>query len=152
MADPKPNGGPIELRMSRIFQADQGFVFKAWTNPDLLKQWFGPPGCTCDLAEIDLREGGRYHVEMKTPDGIIIKLNGVFKVVTAPKALEYTWQWEEMDSGETFVKVGFHQSDSGTEVIVEHSRFSSEESKEGHVQGWSGSMDRLSDLVKGSQE
>jgi uncharacterized protein YndB with AHSA1/START domain len=151
MTEARSNDGPLELRTSRTFGADQNSVFKAWTDPDLLKQWFGPPGVTCEVAEIELRVGGHYHIEMKTPEGNIIKLNGVFKVVTPPSALEYTWQWEEMDSKESFVKVQFNQSDSGTVVILEHSEFSSEESKEGHVQGWRGSMDRLSVLIKAGQ-
>lgn len=62
--------------------------------------------------------------------------------------LEYTWQWDEPDAPETLVKVQFNPSGSGTEITVEHTKFADAESKEGHTQGWSGSFDRLSDVIQ----
>jgi uncharacterized protein YndB with AHSA1/START domain len=151
MTNPKSNENALRMEVSRTFEADQEFVFKAFTEPHLIKQWFGPPGYNCHVAEVDLRVGGHYHIEMKTPEGEIIKLNGVFNVVNPPNVLEYTWQWEEPDSVEALVKVEFNQSGNGTEVIVEHSKFANEESKEGHTQGWNGSLDRLNDVVQSKQ-
>ena len=85
--------------------------------------------------------------EMKPPEGEIIKLNGVYKVVDPPNALEYTWQWDEPDATETRVTVNFNSFGDDTEVLVEQGQFASAESKEGHEQGWLASFERLKDLL-----
>ncbi len=148
MADQKSHEDPLELRFSRTFEADPEFVFKALTHPDLIKKWFGPHGYTCPVVEGDLRVGGKYHIEMKTPEGEIIRLHGVYNVVNPPIALAYTWQWDEPDAKETLVKVQINRSGKGTEVTVEQGEFASAESKEGHEQGWLASFDRLKEVLQ----
>lgn len=148
MTNPKSHDNPLELKFSRSFETSPEFVFKALTQPDLIKQWFGPPGYTCPVIEVDLKVGGNYHIEMKPPQGDIIKLNGVYKAVNPPKVLEYTWQWDEPEAKETLVKVQFNPSSKGTEVTVEQGEFANEESKEGHKQGWYASFGRLKDVVQ----
>ena len=147
MADQKSHDNPLELKFSRSFEAKPAFVFKALTHPDLIKKWFGPHGYTCPVVDVDLRVGGNYHIEMKPPEGEIIKLDGVYKVVDPPNALEYTWQWDEPDAKETGVKVQFNPSGNRTEVFVEQGEFANAESKEGHEQGWLASLDRLEEII-----
>jgi uncharacterized protein YndB with AHSA1/START domain len=149
MADQKSHDNPLELKFSRTFKADPEFVFNALTHPDLIKEWFGPHGYTCPVVEVDLRVGGKYHIEMKTPEGEIVKLNGRYNVVDSPSALAYTWQWDEPDGKETLVKVQFKRSGKGTEVTVEQGEFGSAESKEGHEQGWLASFERLKEALQG---
>ena len=96
---------------------------------------------------MDLRVGGTYHITMKPPEGEIIKLNGMYKMVNSPSALAYTWQWDEPEAKETRVKVLFKPSGDGTEVFVEQGEFADAESKEGHEQGWLASFDRLKDVL-----
>ena len=48
------------LRITRTFAAPRDRVFPAWTNPEKLKQWWGPPGYATPTGEVDLRVGGRY--------------------------------------------------------------------------------------------
>jgi uncharacterized protein YndB with AHSA1/START domain len=69
LADQQFHGNPLELKFSKTFEADPGFVFKSLTHPELIKKWFGPHGYTCPLVEVDLRLGGHYHIEMKPPEG-----------------------------------------------------------------------------------
>ena len=148
MSDQKSHDNPLELKFSRTFEADPELVFKALTHPDLIKKWFGPHGYSCPVVDVDLRVAGNYHIEMKPPEGEIIKLDGVYRVVDPPNALEYTWQWDEPDAKETLVKVQFNPSGDGTEVFVEQGEFASAESKEGHEQGWLASFDRLNEVLQ----
>ena len=148
MADQKSHDNPLELKFSKTFEANPEFVFKALTHPELIKKWFGPHGYTCPVVEVDLHMGGHYHIEMKPPEGEIIKLYGVYRVVDPANALEYTWQWDEPDAKETLVKVQFNPSGDGTEVFVEQGEFASAESKEGHEQGWLASFDRLNKVLQ----
>src|SRR5215471_10855310 len=53
--------GDREIVMTRVFNAPRALVFKAFTQPELLKRWLlGPPGWSMPVCEIDLRVGGRY--------------------------------------------------------------------------------------------
>jgi uncharacterized protein YndB with AHSA1/START domain len=151
MADQKSHDNPLELKFSRKFEAKPEVVFKALTHADLIKKWFGPQGYICPEVKVDLRVGGNYHIEMKPPEGEIIKLNGVYKVVDPPNALEYTWQWEEPDAKETGVRVQFNPSGNCTEVIVEQGEFANAESKEGHEQGWLASFERLQEVIRAEE-
>ena len=55
---------PTELRLTRLIKAGRDRVFAAWTDPAILKQWWGPGPITCPEAHIDLREGGTYRIEV----------------------------------------------------------------------------------------
>lgn len=148
MADQKSHDNPLELKFSRKFEADSEEIFNMLTQPDLIKKWFGPHGYTCPVVEVDPHVSGSYHITMKSPEGEIMKLKGVYKLINPPNALEYTWQWDEPEAKVTLVKVLFKASGNGTEVFVEQGEFANAESKEGHQQGWLASFDRLKDVLQ----
>jgi uncharacterized protein YndB with AHSA1/START domain len=55
--------------VTRVFDAPRELVWKAWTDPKYVKQWWGPKGCTAPFCEIDFRVGGKFLFCMRTPDG-----------------------------------------------------------------------------------
>ncbi|MGH7820780.1 MAG: SRPBCC family protein, partial [Candidatus Binatia bacterium] len=60
------------LRIQRVFDAPREKVFRAFTDPEELKLWFGPnDDITVPVVEVDLRAGGRYRIDLKTPDGSV---------------------------------------------------------------------------------
>jgi uncharacterized protein YndB with AHSA1/START domain len=77
----------LALHVSRTVPAKRDRVFAAWTSPAQLQQWFGPRGFSVPKANVDLREGGDYRLEMKSPDGNIIHLHGTYREVRAPERL-----------------------------------------------------------------
>jgi len=97
------------LHLRRTFTAPREKVFRAWTDPEELKQWWGPEGCSTPIAEIDLRVGGKYRFGMKPLEGDLIFVSGTYREIRPPEKLVYTWVWEgsEMDAGETLVTVKF---------------------------------------------
>ena len=58
-----------ELFITRIFDALRERVWKAWTEPELMKRWWGPKGFTTPYCEIDLRVGGKFLYCMRSPEG-----------------------------------------------------------------------------------
>jgi uncharacterized protein YndB with AHSA1/START domain len=136
--------------VSRTLDAPRETVFSAWTEPDALKQWWGPPGYTIPSAEVDLRPGGSYRIGMKPDDGDTFYLMGKFIEVRPPEKLVYTWAWQE-DGGpghESQVTVEFRSSGSDkTEVVITHERLENSDSRDRHVQGWDGCLTKLTDLV-----
>jgi len=63
-----PTTPDCEIVSSRIVSFSQELVFKAWTDPNHLKNWWGPKGFTNTFEEFDLRPGGRWKFVMHAPD------------------------------------------------------------------------------------
>ena len=148
MASPTP-GTEITLNLRRVFKAEREKVFRAWTDPEELKKWWGPEGYATPSAEVDLRVGGKYRLGMrKLPHGEIIYLSGIYREVRPPERLVYTWRWEaQPEHGETLVTVEFREVGDSTEVVLTHERFPTEKARDDHNRGWSGCLDRLAKLL-----
>ena len=144
MAKPNPRTA-AKLHLTRTFAAPREKVFRAWTDPEALKKWFGPVGYATLIAEVDLEVGGKYRLGMrKLPDGEIFYLRGAYREVRPPEKLAYTWQWEsEPELGETLVTVEFHDIGNATEVVVTHELFPTEKARDDHDKGWNSCLDRL---------
>ena len=66
----KGKGNETErMVVTRVFDAPRELVWKAYTDPKYVMQWWGPKGFTCPACEMDFRVGGKFLLCMKTPDG-----------------------------------------------------------------------------------
>jgi uncharacterized protein YndB with AHSA1/START domain len=136
-------GTPTALRLERTFAAAPERVFDAWTNPEVLRRWWAaaPDGDT-PVAEVDLRVGGSYRLQMRGPQGEFT-VSGRFEEITPPHRLVYTWAWEEMPPMDTLVTVEFHGEGDGTRVVLTHTGLPGEESRAQHEHGWHAVLDSL---------
>ena len=148
MVAPSPQAS-LTLKVSRVFDAPRERVFRAWTDPRVLEKWWGPPGFSCPLAQVDLRTGGAYRLGMKPPQGETFYLGGTFREVRPPERLVYTWQWEEdtEGTGETLVTVEFKDLGARTEVVLTHERFPDAGAVRRHGDGWNGCLESLAHLL-----
>ena len=132
-----------KLQIRRTFQASPDRLFAAWTTPEELKRWHAPGQLTVAVADVDLRMGGRYRIEMQEPDeGAVHKVSGIYRVVDPPNKLVYTWQWEG-DPAETQVTLEFLSRGTGTELVLTHEGFADGDSRAHHEQGWTSILERL---------
>lgn len=69
------------LVIVRELDAPKDLVWKAWTDPEMLKKWWGPKGFTCPTAKVDFRVGGKYLLCMKSADGNEMWTTGTFKEI-----------------------------------------------------------------------
>jgi uncharacterized protein YndB with AHSA1/START domain len=76
--------------ITRIFDAPRELVFKAWTDPKHVAQWWGPKGFTNPVCEMDVRLGGALRIVMRGPDGAEYPMTGVFREIVAPERLVFT--------------------------------------------------------------
>src|SRR5580698_105611 len=87
-----------DLTLTRLFDAPRAKVFKAWTDPALLKQWFAPSPWTTPVVEMDVRPGGSSLMVMRGPDGAEFPNRGVYLDVVENERLvftnAYTEAWE----------------------------------------------------------
>src|SRR5437879_13909565 len=81
------------LQIKRTFAAPREKVFRAWTDPKALTRWFAPSDdFSTPLAEVDVRVGGKYRIQMKAPDGVLHTVIGVYREVKARAGLVYSWR------------------------------------------------------------
>jgi uncharacterized protein YndB with AHSA1/START domain len=144
----------VVLRLSRRFEAPRERVFDAWTNPDVLREWWAAvPTWEPGDAEVDLRPGGRYRLSMtNTDDGATHTVVGEYTEVRRPERLAYTWSWEGdpaamAGSARTLVEVEFVDDGDATTVNLTHSGFANAEIRDMHEHGWAGCLDNLARVL-----
>jgi uncharacterized protein YndB with AHSA1/START domain len=136
------------LRLERTFDAPVEAVFDAWTNPEVLRRWWiADSSWRTPVAEVDLRVGGRYRLSMEDPAAEALHtVLGEYREIRRPDRLVYSWAWEE-DEGRighsSTVTVEFIGDEERTTVVLVHSDFTSEESRDRHRGGWEGCLENL---------
>jgi uncharacterized protein YndB with AHSA1/START domain len=80
---------PHELVRKRVFDAPRELVWKVWTDPAHLAQWWGPKGFTNPRCEWNARPKGSIHIDMRAPDGVIYPMSGVFEEIVEPERLVF---------------------------------------------------------------
>jgi len=84
------NGVGMEVNFTRVFDAPRRLVFKAWTDPKRVAQWWGPTGFTNPRCELDVRPGGAIRIDMRGPDGTVYPMSGVYQEIVEPERLVFT--------------------------------------------------------------
>jgi uncharacterized protein YndB with AHSA1/START domain len=133
------------LVVTRRFKAPVERVYAAWTDAEQMKRWFAPGDMTVPVAEADVREGGRYRVQMSDSgsDCEFHTTGGVYREVKPNRRLVFTWQWEGSDL-ETLVTLEFKSlSASETELTLIHEGFDNDDTRDKHGQGWDGCLAKL---------
>jgi uncharacterized protein YndB with AHSA1/START domain len=152
-----PSTQDRELVLTRIINASPEKVYRAWTEPELLKQWFAPAPYTTPTAELDVRPGGSNLVIMRGPDGNEFPNRGLYLEVVPNQRLvftdAYTQNWEPSEKPFMTVILTFKpEGDSKTKYTarVRHWTVADRETHEkmGFHQGWGMCTDQLAALVE----
>lgn len=89
-----PTGEPV-IHTTRMFDAPRDLVWKVSTEPFHFAQWWGPRGYTNPVCEMDVRPGGKWRVEQRSPDGRTFKFHGEFLEVEAPSRMVQTFAFAD---------------------------------------------------------
>lgn len=81
-----------DLVISRLVRAPRAALWRAWTQPDLLKEWWCPKPWTSEVRAMDLRPGGAFHVFMQGPDGGTSDNPGCFLEIVPQSRIVFTSQ------------------------------------------------------------
>jgi len=135
------------LTIKRRFDAPPEKVFAAWTDPEKMTRWMGPPNVLKVEAESDLRVGGRYHVRMIVP-GDTHDVSGVYREIEPDKKVVFTWAWKSTPERESLVTVTCKPDGTGTIMTLLHEQFFDEDARDRHNAGWTAIMDRLAQFVE----
>jgi uncharacterized protein YndB with AHSA1/START domain len=133
------------LALERHYPAAPEKVWRAWTDPEAVKRWWGPgPGEPVSLAELDVRVGGRFRIVFGGPDGKMHECAGVYQEVVPNRKLVFTWSWPNSTPERiSVVSIEFRASGSGTELRFRHEQLFDEKVRDDHRRGWSSSLDKL---------
>lgn len=135
-----------KLSLSKWIGAKRDRVFAAWTEPEIMRQWFCPRELTLVSAEANVRVGGRFRAAMS--DGTrTYTVNGTYREVILGERLVFTHRWEEHDAVDTLVTVEFAEQDGGTLVSLTHEGFRDQQSAQGHAGGWESTFDSLTHFM-----
>ena len=154
--------------ISREFDAPRGLVFKAFTEVERLKHWWGPKGFKVIASQMDLRPDGTYHYGLQAPDGSSMWGRFVYREIGAPERIVFinsfsdekggltrhplqkewplemlsTFSFEDLGSGRTKVTIVWVPIDES-----DAERHAFDTNRESMTQGWTGTLDRLEDYL-----
>ena len=143
----------LEVVVTRMFNAPRHAVFRACTEPDLIRRWLlGPPGWTMPVCEVDLRVGGKYRYEWESSDGEKMGMGGTYLEIAPPERLVTTELFDEdWTGGETVNTLALEERDGKT-MMTTTVRYSSQEARDaalktGMTEGMEMSYERMDDVL-----
>jgi uncharacterized protein YndB with AHSA1/START domain len=144
--------GKQEASITRIFDAPRDRVFKAYTDPKLMTQWWAPRMFTIIVEKMDVRPGGIWRVLNRDAEGNEYAFHGVYHEVKSPDRLVYTFEFEGMP-GHVLLGIVTFEGQNGKTKLTEKSVFETVEDRDGMLKsgmedGAYETMDRLADLVE----
>jgi uncharacterized protein YndB with AHSA1/START domain len=124
--------GDEQILITREFDAPRHLVYRAWTEPELVKRWWGGERGEMTVAEIDLRVGGVWRCVMVTDGGFEVAFHGEYREIVPNERIVSTEVYEGMPEGEALNTVTFTEMDGRTTltVLVEHA---SKEARDAHI-------------------
>ena len=152
--------------VTRVFDAPRELVWKAWTDPNYVMQWWGPKGFTAPVCKMDFRVGGKFLWCMKGPDGEVVGWNGgeYFEIVEHEKIVysmyfadaegnkvdpaQYGIELEAMDDAHDVV-IFEDFGDGQTKLTLIGNETMESAKNSGQVEGWNQVLDKVAAVVAG---
>ena len=155
--------------INRTFKAGQPLLFKLWTDPEHFSNWMGPAGSHMELIDIDVKEGGSLRYSMTNADGTTMFGRVNYRTIQPHELLIYTQNFcdefgdlakpsfaptwpDKLLTTVRFYAEGLDETRitlrwevEGSATDVERKTFS--DARPGMTGGWTGSFDKLENLV-----
>ncbi|MFL5560496.1 MAG: SRPBCC domain-containing protein [Gemmatimonadaceae bacterium] len=131
------------LEVRRTIRAPRQRVFDAWTKAEEIRKFHAPGPLHVEVAEIDLRPGGKYRIVMVEPDGTKHGVSGVYREVDPPRKVVYTWGHDgDHVVKDSLITIEFLERGDATEVVLTHA-IADDKERASHTNGWTSIMDKL---------
>ncbi|HET6991195.1 MAG TPA: SRPBCC domain-containing protein [Bacteroidia bacterium] len=143
--------------MKRTFNLPLATVWKAWTEPESFKKWWGPGNYSCPYCSIDFKVGGKYLASMQGPDGKEIWSTVTYKEIVPFKKIVYSDNFSDSKGNvvpasdyemtgewpsELIVTLKFEEVNGKTTMTLEHVGLP-EETYDDCMKGWQSSLDKI---------
>lgn len=147
------NNAPVKATKDFAVAAD--ILYRAWTEPDQLKQWWKPMGKQLSEVNNELKEGGNIEYKFESAGGEDLVIRGKYLEVVPKEKLVYTWKWhvqdEALDDSEYKLNVYFRSSDGGSAIEVSQEDNNPHESIKPHQHGWDEALNQLAQYLESNQ-
>jgi uncharacterized protein YndB with AHSA1/START domain len=147
-------GNLPDLTFTRVYDAPRALVFKVWTDPYHVAQWWGPHGLTIPLSKVDACAGGQFEVHMQADDGSIYPSVGTFHEVVPPERIVFSSDLIDADGNKLLevVNTVTVEEEDGKTLMTLHvkvSRATPEAAVNlaGMEAGWTESLERLASEI-----
>ena len=138
------------LRFKRVFNSPIALVWKVYTQPEYILQWWSPKDMETTINDYEFREGGSWEYVMKMPNGMEFLAEGLFKEIQSHKKIVTTANFKPKTEG-IVLEVLFESNDDITEftfnVVFPNEDYKIEQEKMGVASGWEAALDRLSEIL-----
>lgn len=146
--------GETGMHIERIFDAPRERVFAAFTDPELIPQWWGRRGDTTIVEHMEPVTGGDWRFRCESADGTIT-FRGTFREVTPVERISQTFEWDGMPGYVSVDNAVFEDLGDGRTKVVTDGLFFTKEEREGMVDsgmegGLNETYDRLDELLVNS--
>lgn len=143
--------GIPQIISEREFDAPRELLFRAWTEPDLLKQWLGPRNLTMEIDRYDVRDGGTWRYVHRDDEGNEYAFHGVFHGDPSPEGMVQTFEYEGYPGHVSLDTLTFEER-NGKTIVRTNTVFQSVEARDGMMQsgmevGVNDGYDRLDELI-----
>lgn len=138
-----------QVSLKRIYPVGPDKIWRAWTDPQALSQWFGSgqPG-SVSKAEFDVQVGGRYCIAFTCPKGTYNEVSGVYQEVVPHNRLVFSWAWHSTPERVSRITIELKPVKDGTELSFVHDRFFDAAARDNHEGGWTAMFTQLDDFVQ----
>ncbi|HYE89408.1 MAG TPA: SRPBCC domain-containing protein [Terriglobales bacterium] len=153
------------IDITRVYDAPRERVFAAWTQPELMKPWYGPRGFSLPHCTVDLRPGGLVHLAMRTPEGQDVWCRGIYREVVVPERLVCTDSFSDAQGNivpaaqagmsaewpdEALLTLTFTEREGKTTVTLRHDVGHAPATERDQCKaGWTEMLDRLGEFLAG---
>jgi uncharacterized protein YndB with AHSA1/START domain len=122
-----------EIRMERVFDAPRDLVFKVYTDPELIPEWWGLRDATTVVDRMDVRPGGGWRFVIRQADGSETAFRGTYREIIPPERIVQTFEWEGMPGHVAVETATFEDLGDRTKVITT-SLFHTTEERDGMLE------------------
>jgi len=139
------NETEIKLVINKHIKAPVEKVYRAWTDPEIIKQWFVPDASmTVAGARVELKVGGQYRFHMHSlKEGSDHIVSGEYAQIIPNEKIVFSWKWKDgVDTSQVTIDLE-PKGDDETMLTLTHRGFSQQEFADKHNQGWSGCLANL---------
>ena len=119
-----------EIRIERSFDAPRDLVFQAFTDPELIPEWWGPHGTTTVVETMEVRAGGSWRFVVTDEAGGENAFRGTYREVSPPERIVQTFEWEGMP-GHLVVETATFEALGDRTKIINVSLFDTTEERDG---------------------
>ncbi|MCX6020664.1 MAG: SRPBCC family protein [Chloroflexi bacterium] len=142
-----------EIVVTRLLNAPRALVFKVWTDPNHVPQWWGPTGFTTTVHEMDVRPGGVWRFIMHGPDGVDYDNKIIYVEIVEPERLVYDHRGEDEGDGVVFRTTVTFENQGDKTLLTMQAVFPTAAARDhaareyGAIEGGQQTIDRLAEYL-----